>query len=88
VTEVPRAQGRTGTGPGTRRALLPHRDATDEAVLREAGIGRARGLICAVDSDAENVFITIVARSLSPALLIVARAAPVRPHHLRILPVG
>ncbi|MGO9159181.1 MAG: potassium channel family protein, partial [Streptosporangiaceae bacterium] len=35
----------------------------------------AQGLICAVDSDAENVFITIVARSLSPGLLIVARAA-------------
>jgi len=50
-------------------------DASDEAVLRRAGIGRARGLICAVDSDAENVFITIVARSLSPSLLIVARAA-------------
>jgi voltage-gated potassium channel len=50
-------------------------DASDEAVLRQAGIGRARGLICAVDSDAENVFITIVARSLSPDLLIVARAA-------------
>ena len=50
-------------------------DASDEAVLRTAGIERAQGLICAVDSDAENVFITIVARSLSPALLIVARAA-------------
>ena len=50
-------------------------DASDEAVLRKAGIDRARGLICAVDSDAENVFITIVARSLSPSLLIVARAA-------------
>ena len=50
-------------------------DASDEAVLREAGIERAHGLICAVDSDAENVFITIVARSLSPDLLIVARAA-------------
>ena len=50
-------------------------DASDEAVLRQAGIGRAHGLICAVDSDAENVFITIVARSLSPDLLIVARAA-------------
>ena len=50
-------------------------DASDEAVLRQAGIGRARGLICAVDSDAENVFITIVARSLHPDLLIVARAA-------------
>ena len=50
-------------------------DASDEAVLREAGIERAQGLICAVDSDAENVYITIVARSLSPDLLIVARAA-------------
>ena len=50
-------------------------DASDEAVLRKAGIERAQGLICAVDSDAENVFITIVARSLSPDLLIVARAA-------------
>ena len=49
-------------------------DASDEAVLRQAGIERAQGLICAVDSDAENVFITIVARSLSPGLLIVARA--------------
>jgi voltage-gated potassium channel len=50
-------------------------DASDEVVLRQAGIERAGGLICAVDSDAENVFITIVARSLSPDLLIVARAA-------------
>jgi len=50
-------------------------DAADEGVLRAAGIERARGLICAVDSDAENVYITIVARSLSPDLLIVARAA-------------
>jgi len=50
-------------------------DASDEAVLRKAGIERAQALICAVDSDAENVFITIVARSLSPDLLIVARAA-------------
>jgi len=50
-------------------------DASEEAVLRQAGIDRAQGLICAVDSDAENVFITIVARSLSPELLIVARAA-------------
>jgi voltage-gated potassium channel len=48
---------------------------SDEGVLRLAGIDRARGLICAVDSDAENVYITIVARSLRPELLIVARAA-------------
>lgn len=48
---------------------------SSEQVLREAGIDRARGLICAVDSDAENVYITLVARSIRPDLLIVARAA-------------
>jgi voltage-gated potassium channel len=48
---------------------------SDEQVLRQAGIERARGLICAVDSDAENVYITLVARSLRPELPIVARAA-------------
>lgn len=49
-------------------------NASDERVLRQAGIERARGLICAVDSDAENVYITIVARSLSSDLRIIARA--------------
>jgi voltage-gated potassium channel len=49
--------------------------ASDEQLLRRAGIERARGLICAVDSDAENVYITLVARSIRPDLLIVARAA-------------
>jgi voltage-gated potassium channel len=48
---------------------------SSEQVLREAGIERARGLICAVDSDAENVYITLMARSLRADLLIVARAA-------------
>ena len=48
---------------------------SSEQVLREAGIERARGLICAVDSDAENVYITLMARSLRTDLLIVARAA-------------
>ena len=50
-------------------------DSTDEAVLRSAGIERARGLICAVDSDAANVFITLTARAINPGLRIIARAA-------------
>ncbi len=50
-------------------------DAADETVLRQAGIERARGLICAVDSDAANVFITLTARALNPGLRIVARAS-------------
>jgi voltage-gated potassium channel len=50
-------------------------EASDEDVLREAGIERARALIACVDSDAENVFITLTARELRPDLTIVARAS-------------
>jgi len=50
-------------------------DPADETVLRQAGIQRARGLICAVDSDAANVFITLTARALNPGLRIIARAS-------------
>ena len=50
-------------------------DPADETVLRQAGIERALGLICAVDSDAANVFITLTARALNPGLRIVARAS-------------
>jgi voltage-gated potassium channel len=50
-------------------------NSSSEAILRAAGIHRARGLVCAVDSDAENVYITLVARSLNPNISIVARAS-------------
>ena len=50
-------------------------DPSNEPVLRQAGIDRARGLICAVDSDATNVYITLTARSINPGLFIVARAS-------------
>ncbi|HZA38991.1 MAG TPA: potassium channel protein [Actinomycetota bacterium] len=50
-------------------------DPASEGVLIAAGIGRAKGLICAVDSDADNVYITLAARSLQPDLFIVARAS-------------
>lgn len=49
-------------------------DPTSEAVLRRTGIEHARGLVSAVDSDADNVYITLTARSLNPGLFIVARA--------------
>ena len=50
-------------------------DPSSEAVLRTAGVDRARSLVCAVDSDATNVYITLIARSLRPDLTIVARAS-------------
>jgi len=49
-------------------------NAANEVYLREAGIERARGLVAAVNSDAENVFIVLTARGLRPDLAIVARA--------------
>jgi voltage-gated potassium channel len=49
-------------------------DATLDEVLEQAGIARARALVAVVTSDAENVFITMSARLLNPALPIVARA--------------
>jgi voltage-gated potassium channel len=56
---------------------VPHvvGDGTDESTLRAAGIERARALLCAVDSDAVNVYITITARAINPQLVIVARAS-------------
>ena len=49
-------------------------DATVDRVLEEAGLGRARALVAALDSDAGNLFVTLSARSLRPDLFIVARA--------------
>lgn len=48
---------------------------SDDRALIQAGIERARAVIACVDSDAENVFITLTARELSPDIAIVARAA-------------
>jgi voltage-gated potassium channel len=49
-------------------------DATTDAVLLEAGVTRARGLITTIDSDANNVYVTLSARSINPGLFVVARA--------------
>ncbi|MFC1860464.1 potassium channel family protein [Chloroflexota bacterium] len=50
-------------------------DATDDETLKEAGIERARGLVVAVGSDADNVYITLSARGLRPDLFVEARAS-------------
>jgi voltage-gated potassium channel len=54
--------------------LLSPGEATEEDVLKAAGIARARGLFVALNSDAENVYTVLTARELNPALQIVARA--------------
>ncbi len=49
-------------------------DASNDETLREAGILRARGLVTATDSDADNVFVTLSAKSLRSDIFVVARA--------------
>jgi len=48
-------------------------DASQEEVLRRVGIHRARGLIAAVGTDAENVYTVLSARVMRPDLFIIAR---------------
>jgi voltage-gated potassium channel len=55
--------------------LVVRGDGTADDVLEAAGIGRAKGLVAAVGSDAGNIFVTLSARVLNPGLLIVARAS-------------
>lgn len=57
--------------------LFVHGDATNEDVLKEAGVTRAKGLVTALDTDADNLFVSLTARSLNPDIYIVARSSSV-----------
>jgi len=54
--------------------LAVEADASSEEVLTRLGIARARGLIAAVGTDAENVYAVLTARVLRPDLYIIGRA--------------
>ena len=49
-------------------------DAADEEVLQKAGIDKARGLIAAISTDADNVYVTLTAKGLRADIPIVTRA--------------
>ena len=55
-------------------AYMIEGDATHDHFLLEAGLERAVGLVACLPTDADNVFICLSARDLSPELTIVARA--------------
>jgi voltage-gated potassium channel len=56
-------------------ALMIEGDATRDENLRRAGLDRARGLVAASDSDSDNLYVVLSARSERPDLTIVARAS-------------
>ncbi|MBW1693418.1 MAG: NAD-binding protein [Deltaproteobacteria bacterium] len=57
------------------RYLYINMDATTEAALLKAGIMKAKGIVTAVHSDANNVFITLSAKGLRPDIFILARSS-------------
>lgn len=65
--------------PARARAAIDHgytaleADASREDVLTRVGLHRARGLIAAVGTDAENVYTVLSARVMRPDLFIIAR---------------
>jgi voltage-gated potassium channel len=50
-------------------------DATQDSILKEAGVERAKGLISVLSSDADNLYVVLSARGLNQNLKIVARAS-------------
>ena len=50
-------------------------DATKDEVLRQGRVETAKGLVAAISSDAENVYVALSAKVLNPQLLIAARAS-------------
>jgi len=50
-------------------------DATQDSILKQAGIDKAKGLISVLSSDAKNLYVVLSARGLNPDLRIVARAS-------------
>jgi voltage-gated potassium channel len=67
--------------PANREAALAsgvaliESEASDDEVLKQAGIERAQSVIACVDSDAENIFITLTAREMRADIFIIARAS-------------
>ncbi len=55
-------------------ALVLHGDATDDEILRSAGLERASGLVACLSADTDNLFVCLSARDLAPELTIVVRA--------------
>jgi len=63
-------------------------DATDEKTLIDAGVKRAKALITAVASDADNLYITLTARGLNPNLYILSRATEEKAERKKLISAG
>jgi voltage-gated potassium channel len=62
-------------------------DATHEETLLKAGLDKARGMVCTLSTDSDNVFTVLTARQLNERIYIVSRAVE-RSAHSKLLKAG
>jgi len=60
--------------------LFVHGDPTEDNVLIQAGIERAKGILLSLPNDEANLFVTITARSLNPKIRIVTKGSDIKSH--------
>jgi voltage-gated potassium channel len=60
------------------QVLLIEGDPSEEEVLRSAGVQHAAGIVPALESDRDNVLVTLTARQLNPMIRIVAMVSDTR----------
>lgn len=60
--------------------LFVHGDPTEDSILVQAGIERAKGILLSLPNDEANLFVTISARSLNPDIRIVTKGIDVKSH--------
>jgi voltage-gated potassium channel len=70
----PMRLAKTAEDFGADKVAYVHGDASDDDVLRAAGIERCRGVVAALHDDKDNLFITVTARALNQKARIVAKA--------------
>ncbi len=77
VVMVDRSKNHLKTIAEHEEAQLPYivGDCTSEEILRDAGIERAKGLFCALDSDQANLYAVLTAKEINPDLRVVAKVS-------------
>ncbi len=58
--------------------LFIHGDPSEDNVLQEAGIEKAKGILLSLPTDEANLFVTLTARSLNPRIRIVTKSIDVK----------
>ena len=67
--------------------LCYHGDSTNDKSLIEAGIKQAKGIVCVLPTDAENLYVILTAKELNPDVFVLSRSEEEQSEH-RLLRAG